>query len=347
MSVPKKLISICSPAYNESDCIEEMARRLALVFDSLSDRYDFEAIFCENGSADDTYEKLTAIRERDPRFKVVRLSRNFGTEGGLTAALAHARGDAAIIMNSDLQDPPEYIPTFLERWEEGYQNVYAIVARRTGESPFRRLCAHGYYRIVDWLSDTPAPRNVSDFRLVDRAAYETYLRLPERYRMVRFMWPWIGFRSIGIETERPARGGGRSTFRLFGMVRSAMRSILAQSRAPLTIIPTFGLLLSGLSFTMLAVAVFRAFVFGVPFDGYGTIVSINLLLFGFLFLFLGMLSEYIGLIFEEVRHRPTYIVDKTLGLDGRYPVGTGTAGSEPYIVARPKQDVLEEATPLE
>jgi dolichol-phosphate mannosyltransferase len=129
------------------------------------------------------------------------------------------------------------------------------------------------------------------------------------------------------------------------MIRSALRSILAQSRAPLTIIPTFGLILSALSFTMLAVAVFRAFVFGVPFDGYGTIVSINLMLFGFLFLFLGMLSEYIGLIFEEVRHRPTYIVDRTLGLDGRYPAGTGTAGYEPYIVARAKRDVLEETAP--
>ena len=225
----------------------------------------------------------------------MRLSRNFGTEGGLTAALAR-RGDAAIIIDHDLQDPPEYIPAFLERWEEGYQNVYAIVARRTGESPFRRFCARGYYRIVNRLSDTPAPRNVSDFRLVDRAAYETYLRLPERYRMVRFMWPWIGFRSIGIETERPARGGGSSTFRFVGMFRSAFQSILAQSRAPLTIIPTFGMLLAALSFAMLAVAVFRAFVFGVPFDGYGTIISINLMLFGFLFLFLGMLSEYIGLI---------------------------------------------------
>lgn len=336
----KKLISICSPAYNESDCIEELARRLTVVFDSLSERYDFEAIICENGSKDDTYEKLVAISDRDPRFKIVRLSRNFGAEGGVTAAIAHARGDAAVIMNSDLQDPPEYIPRFIECWEQGYQNVYAVVAKRTGESPFRRLCAHSYYRIVDWLSDTPAPRNVSDFRLVDRVAYETYLHLPERYRMIRFMWPWIGFRSIGIDTDRPERQGGRSSFRLFPMLHSAMRSILAQSRAPLTIIPTFGLLLAALSFTLLAAAVIRAVFFGVPFDGYGTIVSIVLLLFGFLFLFLGMLAEYVGLIYEEVRHRPTFIVAETVGLAGRYAQGTGSPAVAPLVVPRAGSDVV-------
>ncbi len=140
-SPKKKLISVCSPAYNEGECIDELARRLGLVFDQLSDRFEFEAIICENGSVDDTYERLIRIHERDPRFKVVVLSRNFGTEGGMTAALAHARGDAAVLMNSDLQDPPEYIPKFIENWERGYQNVYAIVSKRTGESFFRRVCA--------------------------------------------------------------------------------------------------------------------------------------------------------------------------------------------------------------
>jgi dolichol-phosphate mannosyltransferase len=340
-SIQKKLVSVCAPAYNESECIDELARRLGKVFDSLADRYDFEAIICENGSEDDTYEKLLQIRERDPRFKIVRLSRNFGAEGGVTAALAHARGAAAVIMNSDLQDPPEYIPDFIEKWEQGFQNVYAVVAQRTGESRFRRLCAHGYYRIVDWLSDTPAPRNVSDFRLVDRVAYETYLDLPERYRMIRFMWPWIGFRSIGIDTVRPERHAGKSSFRLLHMLRSALRSILAQSRAPLTIIPTFGMLLAGLSFALLIGAVVKAVFYGVPFDGYGTIISVVLMLFGFLFLFLGMLAEYVGLIYEEVRHRPTFIVSETAGLDGRYARGSGAPAVEPFVVPRVRSDVVQ------
>lgn len=315
----KKLISVCTPAYNESDAIEELARRLSAVFATLADRYDFEVIVCENGSVDDTYEKLLRINARDPRFKVVRLARNFFPEGALTAALTYARGDAAILMYSDLQDPPEYIPAFLEKWEQGYKNVYAIVAKRSGESRFRRMLAHGYYWLVDRLSESPVPRNVSDFRLIDRAAYETYLRMPERYRVMRFMWPWMGFKAIGIEVERPARVGGSSSFRFFWTFHSALRTILAQTRTPLIVIPTFGLSCAAISLALFVVEVVRALVWGVPFDGYGTIVALMLLLFGLLFGFLWMISEYVGLIYEEVRHRPIYVVAQTNGLDGRAP----------------------------
>jgi dolichol-phosphate mannosyltransferase len=313
----KKLISVCTPAYNESACVEELSRRLAAVFDALSDRYDFEAIICENGSADDTYERLLEINKRDPRFKIVRLSRNFLTEGGYTAALSYARGDAAIIMNSDLQDPPEYIPEMIRLWEEGYQNVYAIVTQRTGESPFRRFFANTFYALASYLSESPIPRNVSDFRLVDRAAYKIYLAMRERYRIVRFIWPWMGFKSIGIETERPIRGGGTSTFRFLWMVHAGMRWIFSQTRTPLTIIPLFGLGLAALSFALFVFETVRAVFWGVPFFGFGTIVGLMLLLFGFLFVFLWMIAEYVGLIFEEVRHRPNFIVSETSGLEGR------------------------------
>lgn len=319
----KKLISVCCPAYNESDCIDELVQRLGLVADGLSDRYDFEFIICENGSIDDTYEKLLAARERDVRVKIVRLARNFYAEGALTAALAHARGDAAVLMYSDLQDPPEYIPQFIEKWEQGYQNVYAVVVKRTGESKFRQILARSYYRVVDRLSDSPLPRNVSDFRLVDRAAYQTFLSMPERYRVMRFMWAWMGFKSIGIDTERPARGGGSSKFRFLDTFHSALRTILAQTRTPLTIIPAFGFGCALVSFALLTFEVFRAVFFGVPFGGFGTIVALMLLLFGLLFGFLWMVSEYVGMIFEEVRHRPIYILSKSVGLEGRRPVDPG------------------------
>jgi dolichol-phosphate mannosyltransferase len=328
----KKLVSVCTPAYNESDCVVELLRRLAAVAEVVADRYDFEFIVCENGSVDDTYEKLIALRANEPRLKIVRLSRNFGTEGGMTAAIAHARGDAAVLMNADLQDPPEYIPQMLEFWEKGYQNVYAIVSKRTGESAFRRLCATTYYAIVQKLSDAPVVPNVSDFRLVDSIAYRTYLQLPERYRMVRFMWSWMGFRSIGIDTERPQRAGGRSSFRFFAMLHSGLRSILAQTRAPLTIIPTLGIGLATLSFALLATYLVKAAFFGVPFDGFGTIVALMLLLFSFLFCFLWMISEYIGLIFEEVRHRPMFIVSETHGLDARELVAEPVAVRIPTVV---------------
>ena len=220
-------------------------------------------------------------------------------------------------MYSDLQDPPEYIPLFLEKWERGYHNVYAVVVNRSGESPFRRLLARGYYRIVDWLSESPIPRNVSDFRLISREAYETFLRMPERYRVMRFMWAWMGFRSTGIETERPARSSGQSSFRLLWTFHSALRTIMAQTRSPLVIIPTFGIGCASLSFLLLIFETVRATLWGVPFGGFGTIVALMLLLFGFLFGFLWIISEYVGLIYEEVRHRPLYVIAQTDGLDDR------------------------------
>ncbi len=319
----KSLVSVCIPAYNESDCVEELARRLTAVMESLP-AYDFEIIICENGSRDDTFEKLALVHAADARFKVVRLSRNFNAEGGVTAALAHAHGDCAVIMNADLQDPPEYIPAFLAKWREGYQNVYAIVARRTGESSFRRFFARQYYRLMNSVSDSPAPPNVSDFRLVDRRVYETFLAMPERFRVMRFMWPWMGFRSIGIDTERPARAGGSSNFRFFQTLHGAMRHVFAQSRAAFVLLPIMGFSLSIFAFATLGVELVRAMFFGVPFDGYGTIVALLLILFGLLFVFLWMIAEYVGMIFEQVRMRPTYIVAKTLGLEGRLPAGDHT-----------------------
>jgi dolichol-phosphate mannosyltransferase len=312
----KKLVSICIPAYNESDVIAELAARLSALADSLSERYDFEFIICENGSHDDTYERLLEARKRDERLKIVRLTRNFFAEGGVTAAISLARGDCAIIMNADLQDPPEYVPQLLEKWEQGYQNVYCIVGRRRGESAFRRFLAGRYYAVMNYFSESPAPPNVSDFRLVDRAAYETYL--------MRYMWPWMGFRSIGIETVRPERAGGRSSFRFWITLHNAARHVFAQSRTPLTVIPTVGLAFAALSFVLLIGEVIRACFFGVPFDGYGTIVALMLLMFGCLFVFLWMIAEYIGMIFEQVRYRPTFIISDLHGLDGRTPSGVVT-----------------------
>lgn len=316
-----KLVSVCIPAYNERDVVEELTRRLAAVADGLSDRYQFEFIICENGSRDDTYEQLLHARARDARVKIVRLSRNFYAEGGVTAALAHARGDCAVIMNADLQDAPEYIPAMLAKWEEGFENVYAIIVRRTGESAFRRFMARRYYWLMNKVSESPAPRDVSDFRLVGRVVYETYLRMPERFRVMRYMWPWMGFRSVGIETDRPPRAGGRSSFKFLATLHGALRHVFAQSRVPIVVIPTVGLAFAALSFALLVVEVVRAAFFGVPFDGFGTIVALMLLLFGFLFVFLWMIAEYVGMIFEQVRLRPTFIVAETHGLDDREPIG--------------------------
>jgi len=309
----RRLISIVTPCYNEGENVDELQRRLAAVFERYADRYDFEVIAIENGSADDTGEKLLAIRKRDPRWRVLALSRNWGMDGAMSAGLARARGDAAILMASDLQDPPEVIPSFIAKWEEGYENVYGVITRRPDESRFRRFAAGAFYEIINRLSETPVPRNASDFRLVDRKAYLAFNGLPERTRMMRAMWGFIGFRSCGVQHERAPRHGGSSKYRILPIVDFAVRAILSYSYMPLKVIPFFGVLSALLSFALMIGFAVRALFYGVPFDGFGTITSLVLMLFGVLFLFLGIVSEYIGMIYNETRGRPTYIVSADHG----------------------------------
>ncbi len=325
MTNDRKLISVAVPAYNEQDNVDELASRLTAVFDQLADRYDFEVVVCENGSVDSTYDKLVEIRRRDPRFKIVQLSRNFNMEGGMMAALHYVRGEACVIMSADLQDPPEMIPALLEQWEKGFEVVYTVITERQGESRFRRAAAQAFYSIINRISDTPVPRNASDFRLVDRRAYEAFNALPERNRMVRALWGWIGFRSTGLPYVRAPRAGGTSKFRVFATAGFALRGILSSSYKALKVIPLIGVLLSALSFMALVGIVIRALFFGVPFPGFGTLASMTLLLFGFMFLLLGLVSEYIAMIYEESRRRPSFIVRATEG------IGDDSSGGAPQL----------------
>lgn len=310
---PKKLISIITPAYNESDCVDELARQLTLVMDSEPD-YDFEVIVVENGSGDDTWEKLLAIREADQRFKIIKLARNFRMDGGLTAGLANASGDAAVLMTADLQDPPELIPAFIRKWEEGYENVYMTVSERQGTGPLRKFNSEAFYWLAGKLTAGAIPRNASDYRLVDRRVYQTVNLMDERNRFVRGLFAWVGFNSVGIEHERPPRFGGESKAHSLKVLDLASKGILAHSYVPLRLITVTGLVISALSLVGLVVAAVQFFIFGVPFAGYGTIVGLILLMFGLLFLFLGVISEYVGLIYEEVKHRPNYVISQREGL---------------------------------
>lgn len=307
----KPLISVAIPAYNESANIEQLASRLRKVFDDLSDEFLFEVVICENGSSDDTENRILAEVERDSRFKMVQLSRNFHMEGGMMAALSRVNGDACVIMSADLQDPPELIPQMLKRWQAGYDHVYSVITYRHGESRFRRVAAEIFYWIIDKVSDTPVPRNASDFRLVDRQMYEAFNALPEKNRMVRATWGWLGFRSTAIEYERPPRAGGKSTFNPIATAGFAIRGILASSLVPLKLLPISGLAMSFLSFLGVLVIAIRALFFGVPFPGFGTLACITLMLFGFAFLGIGLLAEYIGMIFVETRSRPSFVVRET------------------------------------
>ncbi len=306
-------ISVVIPAYNEEDCVDELARRLTGAFDQLGPRYDFEAIIVENGSRDSTFEKLVAIAEGDNRFTIVQLSRNFLMEGGMIAGLDRATGDAAIIMSADLQDPPELIPRFVELWEQGYENIYGVIGNREDNSLFRRAAAQTFYWLIDKMSDTPVPRNASDFRLVDRRAYQAFNALDERNRMVRSTWGWLGFHSIGVEHDRPPRFGGESNFRVFETAGFAYRGILASSFKVLRAFPLLGFALAAISFIAFIVLVIQAVFFGVPFAGFGTLACLITLLFGLLFVVLGVMSEYLAMVFVETRNRPLYVVRREIG----------------------------------
>lgn len=310
----KKLISIVIPAYNEQDNVDELARRLQGVF-AANPAYDFEAIIVENGSLDNTYEKLLAVHQQDKRFKIVQLSRNFRMDGGITAGLNSATGDAAVIMTADLQDPPELITEFIKKWEEGYENIYGIVTKRTGTSVIRRFNSQLFYKVANTLTGGMIPRNVSDFRLVDRKVYETINSIHERNRFVRGLFAWVGYKSIGIEHVRAERFAGVSGAHTFKVIELAFKGIFAHSYVPLKLITLTGLAVSTLSFLLLAWTVTKAVIWGVPFAGYGMIMTVMLLMFGILFTMLGIVSEYVGLIYEEVKQRPNYVVSQRKGFD--------------------------------
>lgn len=308
----KKLISIIIPAYNEEECVDELAVRLKALFVTES-QYDFEAIIVENGSIDTTWEKLQKIAAADSRFKILKLSRNFRMDGGLTAGLDYIKGDACVLMTTDLQDPPELISEFLRKWEAGWENIYGIVTKRGGTGPIRTLNSKMFYFVADKLTDGRIPKNASDFRLVDKKVYLAIKSMTERNRFVRGLFAWAGFKSIGIPMERPPRFGGVSNAHTFKVIDLAFKGIFAHSYKPLRLITVFGIVLSVISFLAIIPLAIIWVTSGVPFAGFGTIVSLFLFLLGILSLMIGISSEYIGLIYEEVKARPNYVVSEFIG----------------------------------
>ena len=307
----KKLISLIIPAYNEEDCVDELFNRLDAVF-ATEPQYDFEVVIVENGSIDSTWVKLQAIAEKDSRFKILKLSRNFRMDGGLTAGLDFIEGDACVLMTADLQDPPELIPQFLRYWEQGYENIFGVITKREGTGPIRTMNSKLFYWLAGKLTDGRIPRNASDFRLVDRKVYEAVKSMTERNRFVRGLFAWAGFNSIGVPMERPPRFGGVSNAHTLKVLDLAFKGIFAHSYKPLRLITVFGFVLSGLSFISIVPLFFLWLFVGVPFAGFGTLVGLFLLVFGIVSLMLGILSEYVGLIYEEVKARPNYVVSEFL-----------------------------------
>ena len=307
----KKLISLIIPAYNEEDCVDELFTRLKNIFET-EPQYDFEVVIVENGSLDSTWAKLQTIAGQDSRFKILKLSRNFRMDGGLTAGLDYIKGDACVLMTADLQDPPELIPQFLRYWEQGYENIYGVITKREGTGPIRTMNSKLFYWLAGKLTDGRIPRNASDFRLVDKKVYVAVKGMTERNRFVRGLFAWAGFNSIGVPMERPPRFGGVSNAHTLKVLDLAFKGIFAHSYKPLRLITVFGFILSALSFISILPLFFLWLFVGVPFAGFGTLVGLFLLVFGIVSLMLGILSEYVGLIYEEVKARPNYVVSEFL-----------------------------------
>jgi dolichol-phosphate mannosyltransferase len=309
----KKSIAIVIPAYNEEDCIDELAKRLTQVF-SVEINYNFEVIVIENGSKDTTWEKLIKISAKDERFKVVKLSRNFGMDGGLTAGLDLVNADACVFMTADLQDPPETISEFIRLWENGYENIFGIIGKREGTSILRRFNSQIFYWLASKLSSGNIPRNVSDFRLLDRKVYESLRTLKERNRFLRGMTAWVGFKSVGIVIQRPPRFAGESKAFTWKVIDFAFKGIFAYSYKPLRLITISGFVL--FTFSILSLIGLTAFwlIRGVPFPGFGSLFALIVLVWGGIALMIGILSEYVGLIYEEVKARPSYIVSEKINI---------------------------------
>jgi dolichol-phosphate mannosyltransferase len=311
-SLGRKIVSIVIPAYNETACVDELALRLKAVFEK-EDNYDFECIIVENGSEDDTFLKLLAINQEDPRFKIIQLARNFRMDGGLTAGLSVVSGDACVLMTADLQDPPELIPEFIRLWESGFENIYGVVTKREGTNWLRAINSKMFYWLAGKLTSGRITKNASDFRLVDRKVYEAVNTMAERNRFVRGLFAWVGFKSIGVEMVRPPRFGGVSNAHTFKVLDLAFKGIFAHSNLPLRMISILGLSLSIIAVVTLFIYVGSVLIYGVPFDGFGTLVSIALGGLAITTLLLGVIGEYVGLVYEEVKQRPNYVVRSRIG----------------------------------
>lgn len=307
-----KTVSIIIPAFNESECVEELGSRLIELFNA-EDDYEWEAIIVENGSTDNTWARLMTLVQKDSRFKIIKLSRNFRMDGGITAGLKYANSDACVLMTADLQDPPEMISLFLRKWEEGFENIYGVIKKRSGTNRLRKINSVLFYKIAGKMTNSLIPENASDFRLVDRKVYEAVKEMNERNRFVRGLFAWVGFKSIGIPMDRPKRYAGKSNADTFKVLELALKGLFAHSYKPLRFISVAGFVISVTSLVAILVLSVLAVFVGVPFAGFGTIIALIIGGFGFQTLLLGIVSEYLGLVYEESKGRPNFIVSEKIG----------------------------------
>ncbi len=308
-------ISVVVPCYNEAQVLPQTYDRIASVLDGLGET-DRELIFVDDGSSDDTFGVLSELQARHRDVRVLGLSRNFGHQMAVTAGLDEASGDATVIIDADLQDPPEVVAEMLEKWKAGDQVVYGVRDERAGETPFKLFTAKMFYRLINRLSDTPIPSDTGDFRLLDRSVVDTLRTMPERDRFLRGMVSWVGFRQSPVHYRREARAAGRSKYPLGKMLRFAADGILSFSIVPLKLAIWIGFASIGLAFAGIVLAVLERIynLYDVTISrGWASLFIAVLFMGGVQLLTLGIIGEYLGRIYVEVKRRPLYVVRDRLG----------------------------------
>jgi len=303
----KKLVSLVVPFYNESEGIALFYDAVTAVFAGLSD-FDLEVICVDDGSRDDTLGKLIALIERDPRFKVIELSRNFGKEAALTAGIDAARGDAVIPFDADLQDPPEMIPKLIEQWANGAEVVLARRADRSSDAFLKQKTAEFFYKVHNSLSSIKIPDNVGDFRLMDRVAVDALKRLPERQRFMKGLFAWVGYKTVIVDYTRNARAAGTTKFSGWKLWNFAVEGITSFSTVPLRVWTYIGGVGALLTIIYALIIILRTVILGIDLPGYASLL-VSILFFGSLQLIgIGVLGEYLGRIYMENKQRPIYLV---------------------------------------
>lgn len=305
-----QLLSVVVPAYNEQEVLPAFHQRLSAVLDTLP--IAAEIIYVNDGSQDSTLELLHRLHEQDERVALVDLSRNFGKEIALSAGLHQVSGDAVVVIDADLQDPPELIPEFLRCWQEGYDVVYAQRTRREGETWFKKATASAFYRLMQRVGSVKLPQDTGDYRLLSRRAVEALNTLDEQHRFMKGLFAWIGFRQKALPYERDARFAGDTKWNYWKLWNFAIEGITSFTIAPLKFATYLGLLTAFGAFVYAIYTVIKTLIFGNPVPGYPSIIVIMLFLGGVQLMAIGVLGEYIGRIFTETKRRPLYFLNEYL-----------------------------------
>ncbi len=307
------LLSIIIPAFNEARNLPLLSERLTPCLTAITEQ--FEVLIINDGSSDDTGAQIAALHLLDPRYCGLSFSRNFGKEIAIAAGLDHARGQACVIIDADLQHPPETIAAFVEKWREGYAVVYGQRIDRSTDSAIRKTLSEWFYKLFAMAGETPLPQGAGDFRLLDRKAVQALRAMGERARFSKGLYAWVGFRSIGVPFEVAERAHGTSSFNLHRLFRFAFDGITSFSTLPLKLWIYIGTLISMLAFLTGSVYLARTLIYGVDVPGYASLIVSIMFFAGMQLLSLGIIGDYIGRIFAEVKRRPLYIIGERFGLE--------------------------------